>query len=256
MKGYMVGLICGMSLLATIPKVSAETIKMMYGNLPPYMYLDEQTRKAQGASVAFFEAVATQMGHTVEWVGPLPQARFLHYITTTDNDMVGAISIVKYAQTEDFMEFPDLPYFLTQSTVAVRHEDPLKEIRTIDDLRGYRIGGMAGDKLPIPFDQLQIEPIFEDLWIQLNLKKLVAHRIDAVFSREAPMLTFEAARLQLGTKIRIISLPASPTRFYVAFRKAAPQSKQLVEQYNAAVKTHQIIFDEFLDKELAATTSH
>ena len=73
MKRYMIGFICGMSLFATVSKISAETIKMMYGNLPPHMYLDEQTGKAQGASVAYFEVVATQMGYTVEWVGPLPQ---------------------------------------------------------------------------------------------------------------------------------------------------------------------------------------
>ena len=254
MKIQIIGLIFGIGLFSTLPKVSAETIKMIYGNLPPYMYLDDQTGKAQGASVAYFDAMATQVGHTVEWVGPLPQVRFLSYLKTPDNEIEGAISILKYKQTEEFLEFPDMPYFLTQPSIAVRYEDPLQEIHTLADLQNYSIGGMAGEELPIPFDTLKIEPLFEESWVQQNLKKLVLRRVDAVFSQEAFMLISYAKRLELSAKIKLLSLPVDRAKFYVAFRKASPQSKRLVEQYNAAVKTLQINFEELLDKELAANT--
>ena len=184
-----------------------------------------------------------------------PPVRFLNDLKTAENDVVGATTIVKYAQTEAFLEFPDMPYLLAQSTVAVRQEDPLQEIRTVDDLQGYRIGGMAGDELPAPFDQLQIEPLSGERWVQQNLQKLIAGRIDAVFSRDASTFPFDAARLELGTKIKLLPLPAPPTRLYVSSRKATPQSKRLVEQYNAAVNALQLNFEELFDKELAAAAS-
>lgn len=253
MNHPLISLVFAISLCLILPTVSADTIKMIYGNLPPYMYQNQDTGEANGASVEYFERVATQMGYQVEWIGPLPQARFLTYIQTAENDIEGAISIIKFDQTEPFMNFTDEPYYLTHPSIAFRADAPLKEILNIENLKSYRIGGMAGDKLPSPFDQLKIEPIFEERWVQQNLVKLSSNRVDAVFSQEALMLKFHASQLQLNSKIKILSLPVTPTQFYVAFKKAAPRSKLLVEQYNIAVKTLQISFEEFLNKELKQT---
>jgi ABC-type amino acid transport substrate-binding protein len=224
------------------------------------MYQVEGTGKPGGASIAYFEAIAAQMGYTVEWVGPLPHLRFINNLKTGENGVVGGIAVAKFAETEAFLDFPETPYCLLQPVLAIRQENPLQAIRTIDDIQGYRIGFMTVDQPYTPFlethrEQLRFETIASEDWVRQNLLKLVNDRLDAVFDRNAHTLLFEAVRLKLDQAIKILPIPDQPTPLYVGFSKAAPQSKRFVEQYNTAVEALHLSYEDLLNKELAAVTS-
>lgn len=251
---WVLVLVLGIGVLVAGQSARAETIKMAWFVLPPHMYPDEGSGQPRGAGIAYFEAVAAKMGYTVEWVGPFPLNRFADTVHNARGGVVGQLFGVRFPMYEPYLHFTDVPFYEMQASLAVRQDNPLTAIHTIDDIEGYRIGFTSGAGGYTPFleahrDQLHFEELFGDDWMARNLRMLADDRVDAVFDRNAHALPFAAAQLKLDTQIKILPLPDEPIGAYVAFSKAAPQHDRLVEAYNAAVKSVDFSYDDFLAKE-------
>ena len=242
-----------------VQNVEADPIRMGYFILPPHIYQIEGETKPRGASITYFEAVAAHLGETVEWIGPLPLPRLGYYLKSGQKSLDGALLIPKTPDLETFLYYPDIPYYFMEFVLAVRKENPLTEIRTIDDIQGYRIGYIKTESGLYPpligqhLDQVQVEELAGDNWVRQNLRKLMAGRLDAALDRNQDTIPFEAIRLNVDERIKILPLPDPPIPGYIAFTKKSQRGKQLVEHYSAAIGELKLEYDNFVQKELAVS---
>lgn len=258
MKYYISVLFLFISVIFTIQNISAETIRMGFFNLPPHMYAAKESDKSQGLSIAYFEMVASQMGHKVEWVGPLPLPRLNNYLAHGEEGLDGSIHFPKQDFLEIFLYYPDNEYYSMHPVFIIKKEHPLIQINSIDDVRGYRVG-MHDVPLPTAFiannrDQLHLEPIPGEEWACQNLKKLLANRIDAIYDLNQYTILFEAIKLGLHLQIKILPLPDPPEKTYVVFAKTSDKGKRLLEQYNAVIKKSSIDYHILAEKEIDSIT--
>lgn len=217
----------------------AAPIKIGYFTLPPHQYLNEHeaTAKPQGASIEYFEIATAAMEEQVEWVGPLPLLRLAMNLKTGQLD--GAVGFNRSPKSEAYLYYAASPVFVAQPTLLVRKDNPIKEVKSIDDIYGYRIGLIVtSGGLYTPFfdthrGKIFLEGIGGDLWAEQNIKKLLAGHLDAVFDRQPYTLLFLAASLQRYTQVKMLPIPDPPTPMYVVFSKASPHGKRLLDSYNA-----------------------
>lgn len=236
--------------------ISADSVRMGYFMLPPHQYTDAEAAKPKGASIAYFEALASQIGVGVEWVGPLPLLRLSEYLKNGELD--GTLGFNKNAELELFFYYTDTPMYLAQPTFIVRKDNPLTQIRSIEDIRGYRIGlnvSIAGRYTPLideHRDVLRLEGLGGEKWIEQNIKKLILGRVDAFFDRQPHSMLFVAARLDYTAQIKVLSLPDPPTPMYLVFSKASKQGQKLLKQCNAIIPQMNLNYNELVQKEFEA----
>lgn len=246
------------NLMFVSPSTLAGTIRMGYFLLPPHVYRVEGETKPRGASISYFEAVSAQMGETVEWVGPLPLSRLGTYLKEGQESLDGTLICPKTPIQEAYLYYPDTPYYAMQYVFAVRRDNPLTEIRTIDDIAGYRIGYIKTVPMIYPplldqhLDRVQLEELGGDEWIRQNLQKLIAGRLDAVLDKNQDTIPFEAMRLKLDHEIKILLFPAPSLQIYMTFTKSSPRGQALVTKYNSAVKSLNLNYADFIQQEVAA----
>lgn len=94
-KTHTILVVLGISLLFFYTEASAKVIKMSYLELKPFFYLDQASGNAKGAVVDYFEVVASKMGYTVEWTGPLPPPPGRPNILKKENRLMGQLYILK-----------------------------------------------------------------------------------------------------------------------------------------------------------------
>jgi ABC-type amino acid transport substrate-binding protein len=257
MKKSLVGILMSVSVILAAQYTAAETIRMGYTHLPPHMYVNGADTP-QGASVAYFEMVAAHMGDEVEWIGPLPLPRLISYLAKGYEALDGSIYFPKIDQMEQFLYYPDHAYYSMQSIFVITQENPLRQIRSIEDVQGYRVGLLAVPAATAFIeknrDQLHLESLAGEEWGKQNLRKLLAHRLDAVYDLNQYTLPFEATRLQFDEQIRVLPLPEPPESLYVVFAKTSEKGKRLVERYNTAVQQMNLNYHELVEQEFDALT--
>jgi hypothetical protein len=236
---------------------ATETIRMGYFNLAPHTYKDEATSKAKGAAVVYFEAVASKMGYQVEWVGPLPLPRLTEYLKAGES-IDGTVGFPKYPAFEAFMYYPEAHVYLGQPSLMVKKDNPLTQVRSIDDIRDYRIGlvkSASGRYTPLiddHRDMVRLEELGDDMWMEHNLAKIDHGRLEAVFDRQQYTLPYVAAKIELDTKLKVIPIQAPATPMYVVFSKGSKNGKKAFEQFKVAREQIKLNYEELLKKELDA----
>jgi ABC-type amino acid transport substrate-binding protein len=238
------------SLFTICMSASAEIIKMGYFELPPHSYTDKNNEKPKGAFILYFEKVASLMGHETEWVGPLPLPRLTHYLKKGNID--GTVGFPKYPKFEELLYYPDKYIFQGQPTLIVRKENPLKQIFSADNLKGYRIGcvkSSSGKYTPLIDDNpdsIKLEELGGERWVEQNLKKLIAGRLDALFDRQKHTIPFVAKTLNLDAQIKVLTIPDPPTPFYIVFSKSSANGKKFLEQCNTIIWQLNLNYEDLL----------
>lgn len=246
-------------LIVSLLKVGAciaGPIKMGYFLLPPYQYLNKQEDATQpkGATVKYFGVVAALMEEQVEWVGPLPLLRLVAYLKTGQLD--GTVAFYRSPEFEPFLHYAASPVLLAQPILLVRQDNPITEIQSIEDIRGYRIGHVvtAGgrytpilDKYP---DAITLDGLGGNRWAENNIWKLLAGRLDAVFDRQPYTLQFVAARMQQYTQVKVLPIPDPPTPVYVVFSKMSQRGQVLLDKYNAILPKLKVDYKALTQQEL------
>jgi ABC-type amino acid transport substrate-binding protein len=217
----------------------AETIRMGYFEIRPHMYKSEVTGRAAGAAVTYLEMVAKKMGCNVSWIGPLPHARLVQYLKKgekIDGDPIMSMN----SERQKFLFYPSTPFYLAKPNFIVTRNNFLKKIDSVDDVKGYVIGQFnkaANSKFVIEnesFFKFQIISAGSMLFEQ-QIKKLILGRIDAIHTLDEYTLMYEAKRLNLDEKVRILFLPEPPIPFFTVFCKNE-KGKILTEKYDIAKK--------------------
>lgn len=215
----------------------AETISIGYWNHKPHQYLsaDGSTR---GAAITHFTMMAANMGVDVEWVGPLPFVRLVNALR--DGSVDGSVSYGSHKSgLGDFVYSGDQPTFLSYAVLVVRADNPLTQIASIQDVKGYRIGWLEGVEPSLFLRQhlasVQIDYITpsDTMWEQ-SLKKLLLGRIDAIHELNEYTLIAAAKEMGVADQIKVLRLPEPGEPVFVVFSKQSPNGKRLAEAYNAA----------------------
>ncbi len=260
MKHWLVCLFISVSAILTAQNTMAETINMGYFLIPPHVYVVEKNDTPQGASIAYFDIIAAKMSYDVKWIGPFPLPRLLQYLKqgtlTSQGRLDGVIHFGSQGDGKTFLYYPENPYYLMQSVLAVTRDNPLEQIRAIDDISGYRVGLIA-DAPYTQFiaehrEQLHVETIPGDKWVEQNLRKLLANRLDAFYDLNQYTILFEATQLHLEKHIKVLPLPELPQGLYAAFAKTSAKGEILVELYNTVVQQVNLDYHEFVKQEFDA----
>lgn len=255
----MAGFLLIISILFAGQQTEAETIRMGYFPLPPHAYIVKGKEKPQGASIVYFEMLASRMGYDIEWIGPLPLPRLIMYLAKgmgkNTEKLDGTIHFPKNDEMQKILYYPDQAYYQMQAIFVVKADNPLAEIRSINDIRGYRVGLL---QVPVPGrfilenqDELHLERIPGVKWGEQNLKKLLTNRVDAVYDLNQYSVPFEAIRLQIDEHIKVLSLPEPTMGAYVMFAKTSGKGKILLKRYNSVAQFLTIDYHELIKKEFA-----
>ncbi len=231
---------------------AAEIITMGYFELPPHCYTDKNDGKPKGALVSYFEEVASETGYEIKWVGPFPLPRLTKYLREGEID--GTVGFVKLPWLEDILYYPVSNIYMGQASLIICKENPLKQIISAKDIEGYRIGSVkssTGKYTPLIDDNrdlITLEEIGGDRWVEQNLKKLAAGRIDAIFDRQQFTIPFVAKKLNLDAHIKVLSIPDPATPFYIVFSKSSENGKKFFDQCNPVISQLNLNYENLLQK--------
>ncbi len=118
----------------------------------------------------------------------------------------------------------DWSYLETLPQLAVRPDSPIHRIGALAQLSGVSLGWMGGSDLP---DEMRAIPIKWQLvsaasWQSLNLRKMAARRVDAVFFGNQYSPAYFADKEKIA--IRLVPLPMPPQRFELAYSLKADKA--------------------------------
>jgi ABC-type amino acid transport substrate-binding protein len=233
MKKSVLFLLMGMSMFLCLGETLAEKITIGYFEIKPHMYQTEGFQP-NGASIAYFEGIASKMGYQVQWKGPLPFPRLIEYLKNGEVD--GSLVFTKSKEREQYLYYSESPYYLVQSVFVVKKENKLDKITSADDVKGYKVGFLKGAYqtkfLTDHMDQLTMEYIHGTKWVKQNLYKLIRGRIDAAYDLNPWTMQFEAKLLKIDDQIKILTLPEPSRGIYAVFSKKSDRGKELAEAYN------------------------
>lgn len=228
--------------------------------IPPHVFAQPDGLHPEGPSVELFNRIAKQMGCDVQWVGPLPLTR----LGSEQRAKKGSLGLdgsplhTKTPTIERYLLYPRTPYFLGRPSVAVRAADPLTEIRSAQDLKGYRIGFVrtpSGTYPSIIADhrgELILDELSGEDWTTRNLSKLLANRLDGVYERNQYTLAYQAAAEGISDKVRILPLPTESIPFYFVFHRNSPAGKDLLRRYEETVSRMKFNYDAMVREAIAA----
>lgn len=233
----------------------AETIRMAWFVVPPHVTIAEDGTPT-GPTISLFETIAARMGCTVEWVGPIPIKRLGEYQKTGGMDLDGAYMYQKTEDNTRYLFYPAVPYFIGIPSLAVRLDDPLEEINSIEDIEGYRIGyvkTLSSRYIPMiedHRDKVIINDLTGDDFTSRNLHKVLSRRLDGAYERNQYTLAFQAALDNISDQIKIVSIRGYPIPHYYVFNKNASGGADLLRRYEEAVAGMDFDYDAMVKAEI------
>ncbi len=257
MKYCMLKFLLIVFLLLACTGAKAEVIKIGYFELPPHFFTDEKAEKPKGAFVSYFEKLASEIGYKTEWVGPLPLPRLTAYLENGE-EIDGTLGFPEYPQLKKYLYYSEMPIFRGKPVLIVRKDNPLKQVLSVENIRGYRIGLIKSliEKYTPLFDNnrhlIKLEPIGSENWLDQNLNKLLAGRLDALYDRQQYTIPFIAKKKGLDAHIKVLALPDPPTPFYIVFSKLSKKSRKFLRRCNLVSKKLHLNYEALLQKQLAS----
>ncbi|WP_084681025.1 substrate-binding periplasmic protein [Desulfospira joergensenii] len=245
----LTGLLVGVIFLTGVQRAQAESIRMGCFEIPPHIY-SSSTGLPAGAAVNFFKIVAKKMGWDIVWLDPLPPARLIEYLKD-GKEIDGAPIIARTFEREKFLHYPKNHFYLAKPNFVVRKNNPLIRIDSAKDVGGYVVGQFSRaayskfvieNKALFKFDIISPGKCL----VEQHLNKLILGRIDAVHTLDEFSLSFEAKRLGMDAKIKVLLLPEPPHPFYSVFCKNE-KGKKLARQYDIAIKELEFTSDDYIE---------
>jgi ABC-type amino acid transport substrate-binding protein len=214
--------------------VPRETVKVGIFNLGPFM-MPLENGEAGGVAVDYWrEVLGPLMGVDVEVSGPYPIPRLEVMLEAGEIDVIPYIT--KIPARESRFLYPSHPLTKISPCIVVRHDSPLAEITSQEDLYGMKIGFITSAYIP-PFlrhERITLDLITATDFRQINHKKLMNGRVDALLDINSVSFRYEMAQLGYLTDLRIILLKQDAVNIYSIFT-ASPRGENLRARYDSAV---------------------
>jgi ABC-type amino acid transport substrate-binding protein len=200
--------------------LSADTVKMAIFQLEPFMMTIPGSGEPGGVVVDYWrDYVAPRLGVTLSVSGPFPIARVQKMLESGEVDVVSQLT--KIPERESMFTFPKTPLALITSCLIVRKDDPLTEVTGTSDLYDKKIGFIENAFIPqLLIDaRIELELISYTDYREINLKKLLAGRIDAMLDINKDSMLYYLNSSKYRHSVRIIDLPVEKTATYSIFAK-------------------------------------
>lgn len=244
-------LLCAALLWFGLPQAAARELRLVYEEYPPYEYSEDG--QAQGINVDIIREACKRLQLTPRFLS-VPWMRALRMVRGGDAD--GIFSLFSTAERLQFLYFPSEPLSLERN-VLVATADATPVIKRLDDLKGLRVGVVAGNSYGIDFDS--------SAWIARHpvtgseglLRKQAAGRTDVSVSNEW-VARFLSQKLALEERLVFLDYTVSTEPLYVAFAKAkGEQSKALSESFARVLRQmrQEGVIDAIVAKHLASLNS-
>lgn len=253
-KNVLIGLLVLIFVMNISYSSAAQTLRVGFFTIEPHTIV-ESPETYSGAAVEYFTRIAKLMGIADLRFKELPLAQLVEELEKDTIDVI--LFLAKNPERESKFRYPETPYYMGQSGVAVTTSSSLQNISAIEDLLPLRIGMLARGYLS-PFmrdERLKLDPVSGSTPILQNLKKLFAERIDAVYVPDLAVVQFEARKNGYkDAQIRFLPLPEPPTANYSVFsqRSAALYLSRYEEALQELEQT--LPYAQFLQEYIAAAS--
>lgn len=222
--------------LVSAPTTFAKELKIGYFVLSPHG-IREQNGTAVGSAVDWFNRyIAPEMNDTFVWVArPLPVPRLLDSLKKGTVD--AAILFAKNAERAEYLYYPQKPYLESVNALLVKKDFRYDKIDSLSQVKNIKIGYGAGAFIPPPVKaaNLNFDLVAAVNFYEVNIKKLLAGRIDALFDPQDTVLEYAALTYKVVDQTKVISLPGGLIGSYTVFSKKST-SPNVVQQYDRALE--------------------
>lgn len=231
--------LCWVACVFSAAPAQAERLRVGYFDLPPHTDLALPGGK-QGLALQYFQRISAQMGVEEVSLTGYPLARLLYMLQEERLDM--ALFLGKTPEREALLSYAREPLLVATPVVAVTRLQPLRQIRTVEDLLPLRLGvWQSGYRSPMLRDpRLQITTVSSEHVVAQSLRMLLAGRIDGFYFPDLLAVRYEVARAGQQAEIRLLALPGPGVALYSVFsRRSAVIFQQRYEQALETVKRQQ-----------------
>jgi polar amino acid transport system substrate-binding protein len=229
----------GNNLRMSFSSVQAATekkeIKIAFFNVPPHIYMDEQTGQMKGAVYDLLENyIAPEINVKFIWdANPSAIPRQVKMLEK-EKEYASALLIYTPERAQEFI-FPQDAYGSGQTALCLLKSDKLDKVTKVEDIAALTIG--YGENATIsPFmksDKIKFELVSTSNFNEVNFKKLQVKRIDAVYTPDKASLLFFMKQMNLEKEFKIVDLPEKPSTYNIVFTQSL---KDVAERYNQAFK--------------------
>ena len=225
-----------------------EKVRVGIFSLGPFM-MPLDNGEAGGAAADFWrERLGPLMGVDVEVCGPYPIPRLEVMLESGEIDVIPYIT--KIPDRETRFLYPSHPLTTISACIVVKRDSPLTEIKSQEDLFDKKIGFITSAYVPplMRHERITLDLITTTDFRQINHKKLMSGRVDALLDINYVSFLYEMATWGYIKDIRIIPLRQDEVNIYSIFT-ASPRGESLRERYDSAMsRLPKEIFDEITDR--------
>lgn len=207
-----------LAIAVSFAPAGAETVRMAIFQQEPFMMTLPETKVPGGVVVDYWrDYVSPRLGMTLEVIGPYPLARALKLLESGDVDVVSQLT--KIPEREALFAYPETPLALIATGLVVLKDDPLTEVAKAADLYGKKIGFVDNAYLPDFFvdSGIELELIPAVDYREINMRKLIAGRIDAVLDINLDSFAYYLKSSKYAGSVRVLPLPVDKIATYSIF---------------------------------------
>lgn len=211
-----------------------ETVKMGIFNLEPFLVDMGDGEKPGGVTIDYWEQyIAPKMGVKLAISGPYPVLRLFKMLETGEIDVIPQLT--KNPERDELYLYPTKPFSDIKTCLVVENDSPVKQITKQEDLFGLRIGFFEGGTVPdlLKHDSISIEFVTQADFRKVNLEKLVAKRIDAMFDLNYTSMLYDIYKMGFKDKVRTVLLPIPSINVYSIFTRSE-KGEKLLKLYEKA----------------------
>lgn len=244
------------ALIFSAGPVLAETVKMAVFKLEPFMMKSENDGVATGVTVDYWkDYLAPEMGIELEVLGVYPLKRVIKMLKHGEVDTVSQLT--RIPEREALFLYPDTPLTEIVSCLIVRKDSPIESITDQAELFGLRIGFIEAGYIPpiLVHDQIHIDKAVAFDFRDLNHRKLMGQRVDALLDINCISARYFYQRSDYQSQVRFIYLPTDPVGVNSIFRKDS-KGQALRKAFEKAHKklqknnTFEMLSKEYLNKDM------
>jgi polar amino acid transport system substrate-binding protein len=224
----------GCPLVFTGISEARQKIRIGYFNVPPFIIYDIEENVLTGG--ALYEFLEQHLGPKigVEFIWDRSPTTIPRQLKSISSGSIDAIALLSYTpQRDQKMAFTADPFFISSPAIAVLKINKLDKIEKIEDILSLRIG-YAQSAYLTPFMQdkrIHYDFVSTGNYNELNFKKLIANRIDAVYTPDMASLLAVIKKLGIKNQVKVIKLPDKTSANHVVFSK---NMKGIAKRYDQA----------------------
>ncbi|MGE4421351.1 MAG: substrate-binding periplasmic protein [Pseudodesulfovibrio sp.] len=217
--------------LSPIPSPAEDgVLRVALDPFPPWKYLN-RIGEPCGMDVELIDMLAQRMGLKVEY-SMYPFSRALYLLEYGDADMMSGV--LRRKDREAYLHYLEPPYKDHSDKAFYLLRGRSRLLQTYEDLHGLRVGTQIGTRYFPEFDHdLKIDKIAAHSF-ELNLRMLVANRIDAVVNTE---VAGDYEIRKLGLQDAVVKAPyiyREKQNVYMVLSRKSPLADRL-DEFNAVM---------------------